>query len=112
MRFKISYNWYRLMGITGLFLLGYIVVIGIFGNVDISPLLPTQLASSIQTHWPDLPFFAVQKQRLDDGNGQEIYYTVPTRQLTPQEIAKLKATLPPGMKSPIDAPPTSVPAAR
>ncbi len=94
MRFKISYNWYRFMGISGLFLLGYIVVIGIFGNVNINPILPTKLASSIQAHWPNLPFFAVQKQSLDNGKEQEIYYTVPTRQLTPQEIAQLKATGP------------------
>ena len=94
MRFKIPYNWYRFMGITGLFLIGYIVVIGIFGNTDISPLLPMQLATSIQTHWPDLPFFTVQKQSIDDGKEQVIYYTVPTRQLTPKEIAALKATGP------------------
>jgi hypothetical protein len=94
MRFKISYNWYRFMGITGLCLLGYIVVIGIFGNTDISPLLPTEYARSIQTHWPDLPFFTVQKQAHDDDRDQTIYYTVPTRQLTPQEIAALKATGP------------------
>jgi hypothetical protein len=94
MRFKISYNWYRFMGITGLFLIGYIVIIGIFGNVDITPILPMQLATSIETHWPNLPFFNVQKEPVDDGKDQETYYTVPTRQLTPQEIAKLKATGP------------------
>jgi hypothetical protein len=94
MRFKIPYYYYRFMGITGLFLIGYIVVIGIFGNTDITPLLPTDYARSIQTHWPNLPFFKVQKQSLDDGQEQEIYYTVPTRQLTPKEIAALKATGP------------------
>ncbi len=100
MRFKIPYNWYRLMGITGLFLIGYIVVIGIFGNTDITPLLPMDYARSIQTHWPNLPFFKVQKQTIDDSNEQVIYYTVPTRQLTPKEIAALKATGPePGSTS-------------
>ena len=94
MRFTLPYGCYRFMGITGLFLIGYIVVIGIFGNVDISPLLPTQLASSIETHWPNLPIFKVEKDPVNGGKDQEIYYTVPTRQLTPKEIAALKATGP------------------
>jgi hypothetical protein len=94
MRFKLSYNWYRFMGITGLFLLGYIVIVGIFGNTDISPLLPNDMAKSIATHWPDLPFFKVQQQAIDDGTEKEVYFTVPTRQLTAKEIAALKDTGP------------------
>jgi hypothetical protein len=104
MRFKISYNWYRFMGITGICLLGYIVVIGIFGNTDISRFLPIDMAKSIQTHWPDLPFFTVQQQPIDDGQEKEVYFTVPTRELTKQEIAKLKATGPEPKSAPI--PPT------
>lgn len=94
MQFKIPYNYYRFMGITGLFLIGYIVLVGIFGNTDISPYLPMQLATSIETHWPELPFFAVQKRPMDDGKGEEVYFTVPTRQLTPQEIAALEKVRP------------------
>ncbi len=81
------------MGITGLCLIGYIVVIGIFGNTDISPLLPNDFARTVQVHWPDMPFFKAQSRVLDDGE-KETFYTVPTRQLTPQEIAALKATGP------------------
>ena len=78
------------MGITGIFLVGYIVVIGIFGNVDISGLLPIKLATSIQNAWPRMPFFTVEQQPIDGGKGREIYYTVPTRQFTPQELARME----------------------
>jgi hypothetical protein len=91
MRFSLPYNWYRIMGITGLFLLGYILVIGVFGNVDISGLLPVKLATSLREAWPQMPFFAVDKES-EPGKGQEIYYTVPTRQLTPQELARMGKT--------------------
>ena len=79
MRLLLPYNCYRVMGIATLFLLGYIIVIGIFGNVDISGLLPTKLAATIQSAWPQMPFFDVEKEPLDSGkNGEQmIYYTVP-----------------------------------
>jgi hypothetical protein len=91
MRFTLPYNLYRIMGITTLFLLLYIVVIGIFGRVDITGLLPIKLAASIQQAWPEMPFFSTAKTVSDDGKEKEVYYTVPTRQLTPQEVAKLEA---------------------
>jgi hypothetical protein len=94
MRFRLHYNWYRLMGITGLCLLGYIVVIGIFGNTDISRFLPQETARSLAAHWPDMPFFKSQTRLIDDGKEEETFYRVPTRQLTQQEIAALKATGP------------------
>jgi len=110
-RFKISYNWYRFMGISTLFLTGYIVIIGIFGKTDISPLLPTELASSIQAHWPDMPFFTARKEFLHNGKEEKIFLTVPTRQLTPQEIAALEAVRPP-VKTPPNKSSTSAPVAR
>ena len=94
MRFSFSYNWYRVMGITGLFLLLYIVVIGVFGRVDISGLLPVKFAASLQEAWPKMPFFSVEKEAVDGGKGEEIYYTVPSRQLTPQEVTRLLANKP------------------
>lgn len=92
MRFTLSYKWYRLMGIVGLSLLGYIIVIGVFGNVDISRFLPMKLATSIRSEWPKLPFFQVETESIDHGQGEIIYYTVPTRQLTKQEMAQLMGT--------------------
>jgi len=94
MHFKLSYKWYRFMGITSICLIGYIVVIGIFGQTDISPLLPQETAKSIAVHWPDMPFFRSQQRLIDDGKQQETFFRVPTRQLTPKEIAALKATGP------------------
>ena len=93
MKIKLTYNWYRFMGITTICLLGYIVIIGIFGSTDISPLLPQETAKSIAVHWPDMPFFKSQKQISDDGQ-VETFYRVPTRELSPAEIAALKATGP------------------
>ena len=92
MRFTLPYNLYRLMGISGLFLIAYIVVIGVFGNTDISWLLPQQFAASLQEAWPRMPFFAVEKKSVDDGKEQEIYYTVPTRQLTQLDLMRMGVT--------------------
>jgi len=92
MHLKLSYNWYRFMGITTICLLGYIVVIGIFGNTDITPLLPTETARSLQARWPDMPFFKTAHQTIDNGTQTETYFLVPTRQLTAKEIAALKAS--------------------
>ncbi len=89
MRFSISPNWIRVMGISTLFLLGYIVLIGIFGNVDVTPLLPEKLAASIVDAWPKLPFFQ-QASTTDGDNERIIYYTVPTRIFTPQELAAMR----------------------
>jgi hypothetical protein len=105
-RFKLPYGMYQFMGIATLFGIGYIIVIGVFGRMDISPYLPRELAASIQNTWPQLPFFDVQRRPLADGQGEVIYYTVPTRQLTPQEIARIsqgkprpgEATKPPPAK--------------
>jgi len=100
MRFSLSRNGYRFFGISTLFLLVYIVVIGIFGNVDISAWLPIKLATSLQEAWPRMPFFTVQQQAGPDGQGQVIYYTVPTRQITPQELARMKVPPLPTKPSP------------
>lgn len=100
MRFSLSKNWFRFLGISTLFFSGYIVVIGIFGNVDVSPLLPIKLAASIQAAWPKMPFFKVEEEAVNDGKAHEIYYTVPTRQLTPQEIAAMMKALSPAPPKP------------
>lgn len=99
----------RLWGITGLSLALYILVVGVFGNVDISGLLPIKLATSIQTYWPDLPFFTMEKHSIDNGKSEEVFYTVPTRQLTAREIAQLEAA---GKKTKPASPPAPSAAAR
>src|SRR5258708_36396726 len=90
MRFSLPYHWCRVMGISGLFLAGYIVVIGVFGNVNISPLLPTKLAAFFQQAWPRLPFFCLREESVN--GGKVIYYTVSTRRLTPLGRAPMKGS--------------------
>jgi len=91
MRVPAFFKSYRLWGITGLSVVAYGLVIGVFGNTDISGYLPIKLATSIQTHWPELPFFSVKREIFPNGKGQETYYTVPTRQITARELAQLEA---------------------
>ena len=84
----------RLWGLTGTALVLYFVVFVVFGRVDVSWLMPptTQIARAILDVWPRMPFFAVQKESVTGSNGREIYYTVPTRQFTPQELKRMGVT--------------------
>ena len=62
--------------------------------MDVSWMMPptTQIANAILEVWPRMPFFAVQKASINGGQGQEIDYTVPTRQFTAQELARMGVT--------------------
>ena len=52
-----------------------------------------EIARTFISLWPRMPFFQVQKEKVFDGGTDEvIYYTVPTRQLTPQELARMGVT--------------------
>jgi hypothetical protein len=88
----------RLWGLTGTALVLYFLVFVVFGKLDMSWIMPdtNQIARTFMSVWPRLPFFAVQKENVTGVNGQvqgqEIYYTVPTRQFTPQELARMGAT--------------------
>lgn len=83
----------RLWGLTGTALVLYFLVFVVLGNIDVGWMFPTQkIANAILEAWPRMPFFAVQQNSINGGKGQEIEYTVPTRQLTPQEIARMGAT--------------------
>jgi hypothetical protein len=84
----------RLWGLTGTALVMYFLVFVVFGKLDMSWIMPDtdQIARTFIEVWPRMPFFAVQKEPLKDGQGQIIYYTVPTRQLTPQELARMGIT--------------------
>ena len=63
-------------------------------NLNVGWMMPDtqRLAREIINVWPQMPFFAVTKEPAKDGQGEIIYYTVPTRQLTPQELAQLGMT--------------------
>ena len=84
----------RLWGLTGTALVLYFLVFVVFGKLDMSWFMPNteEIARTFMSVWPRLPFFAVQKESVNGGNGQIIYYTVPTRQFTPQELARMGAT--------------------
>lgn len=104
------FKWHRMVGITALSLVAYILVFRVFGDMDVSWIFPhDKPGTTLRMHWPNLPFFTVTKETTPDGTSQETYYTVPTRQLTAQEIAQLEA----GKKSvKSTAQPTPAPAAR
>jgi len=84
----------RLWGLTGTAVVLYFLVFVVFGKLDMSWIMPNteEIARTIISVWPRMPFFAVQKESANDGNGQVIYYTVPTRQLTAQELARMGIT--------------------
>jgi hypothetical protein len=84
----------RLWGLTGTGLVLYFVVFVVFGKVNLNGIMPDtdQIARTLIEVWPKLPFFTVEKMPINGGKGQEVYYTVPTRQLTPQELAQMGVT--------------------
>ena len=84
----------RLWGLTGTALVLYFLVFVVFGKLDMSWIMPdtNEIARTFMSVWPRLPFFAVQKESVNGGKDQEIYYTVPTLQFTPKELAQMGAT--------------------
>jgi hypothetical protein len=84
----------RIWGLAGTALVLYFLVFVVFGKLDMSWIMPdtNQIARTFMSVWPRMPFFAVRQESIDGGKGREMYYTVPTRQLTPQEIARMGAT--------------------
>jgi len=84
----------RLWGLAGTALVLYFLVFVVLGKLDVSGIMPdtNAIARTFIVVWPRMPFFAVQKGPANDGKGREIYYTVPSRQLTRQELARMSAT--------------------
>jgi len=84
----------RIWGLTGTAVALYFMVFVVFGRLDMSWFMPNtdEIARSIISLWPRMPFFVVQKESGDGGTNEYIYYTVPTRQLTPQELARMGVT--------------------
>jgi hypothetical protein len=88
----------RLWGLVGTGVALYFLVFVVLGRLDMSWIMPdtNQIARTLIEIWPRMPFFAVQKDTVKDAQGKDygqvIYYTVPTRQLTPQELARMGIT--------------------
>jgi hypothetical protein len=79
----------RFVGITGLTFLSLFIFFNYVGKTDVGWALPW--TKPFRLHWPDLPIFASWKTTTPDGR-QETIYQVPSRQLTPAEIAHLRYT--------------------
>ncbi len=81
----------RFWGLTGTALV-LALLLKIFAGLDVSWIMPptNQIAQAIIDVWPQMPFF-VNKEPTASG-GEVIYYTVPTRQMTPQELARMGVT--------------------
>jgi hypothetical protein len=86
------FTWHRVVGISVLSLVAYILVVRVFGDMDVSWIFPhDKPGTTLRMHWPHLPFFTVTTGPAPDGQGRETYYTVPARQLTAREVALLEA---------------------
>ncbi len=83
----------RLWGLTGTAIVLYFLVFVVFGKLDMSWIMPNtnEIARTLIRVWPQMPFFTTQKVPVQ-GGGQETYYTVPTRQLTSQELKQMGLT--------------------
>ena len=88
--FKSRHLW----GLTGTGLVLYFVVFVVFGRVNLNWVMPDtdRMARTLIEAWPKLPFFTVEKVPINGGKGEEVYYTVPTRQLTAQELTQMGVT--------------------
>ena len=84
----------RLWGLTGTGIVLYLVVFVVFGKVNVGGIMPdtNRIAQTLIEIWPKMPFFTVEKMPIKGGKGEEVYYTVPTRQLTQQELARMGVT--------------------
>jgi hypothetical protein len=82
----------RLWGLIGTAVVLYLLVFVVFGKVDVGWMLPDtdKFARTLMVNWPRMPFFTTEKEPAS--KGEVIYYTVPTRQFSQQELAKMGVT--------------------
>lgn len=82
----------RLWGLVGTAALLYFLTFVVFGKLNMGWIMPdtNQLARSVMIAWQDLPFFTAKKETSEDG--QYVYYTVPTKQFTPQQMMQMGMT--------------------
>ena len=82
----------RLWGLIGTAVALYFIVFVVFGKVDVGWMLPDtdKFARTLIVNWPKMPFFTTEKEPAS--KGEVIYYTVPTRQFSQQELARMGVT--------------------
>ncbi|MEI9999282.1 MAG: hypothetical protein WDO13_08955 [Verrucomicrobiota bacterium] len=80
-----------LWGLLGTAAVMYLVLFVVLGRLNVGWMMPDtkQIARTLVDAWPRLPFFA-QKEKTPQGD--VIYYTVPTHQMTPQELRDMGLT--------------------
>jgi hypothetical protein len=81
------FQWHRIIGLSALSVAAYFLFLGL-RQTDVSWFLPREIR---EFHWPDLSPFFVRREETHQGRAKETIYTVPTRQITPQELAEVKA---------------------
>lgn len=81
------FQWHRVLGIGGLCVVAYVLIFFVFGRTDVSGFLPLPHAAAFR--WPNLPKFFVGQS---DSKTPVTIYTVPTRQLTPQEMSQIPSS--------------------
>lgn len=70
----------------------FYTIVSLLGRIDVTGIVPDteKIARNIMEIWPRMPFFA---QKETTANGQtEIRYTIPTKQLTPQDLKLMGMT--------------------
>ena len=84
----------RFWGLIGTAVVLYLLTFVVFGKLNMSWIMPdtNQLARTVMIAWQDLPFFATKQESSDDGKDRYIYYTVPTKQFTPAQLAQMGMT--------------------
>jgi hypothetical protein len=87
--FLALFRWPRMLGLAVTAFLFYLLVFVVFGRTDVSWLISKNPAPHF--YWPDLPHFFVSKETTPSGQ-EETIYSVPSRQLTAQELSQLGAT--------------------
>jgi hypothetical protein len=83
------FRWHRILGISALSLAAYFVIFVVFGKTEVGWRTST---GAPRFQWPNLPAFTVEKSSSLQSEDQETIYTVPSRQLTPRELAQIDAS--------------------
>lgn len=82
------FQWHRVLGISALSLAAYFLIFVVFGKTEVGWRMSS---SAVRFQWPNLPAFTVEKSSSPQGEDHETIYTVPSRQLTPRELAQIEA---------------------
>ena len=90
--FRSLFQWHRIIGISALSAVAFAFAVLVLPHIDATWIVRDDSPhKSIRVQWPILPFFTARTETAPDGKSEETYLTVPTRQLTAQELAQFEA---------------------